>query len=168
MFLATKLRKYYVIVCLFFILSCLSCLANGKHCTENPATKVTKKPKMKLPKYVMSRALIMLPEYLPLVKQLSIHIVLHILTENFELSYWSICEFSEIQYQSSQRYMWLQNVGTDFCFWGLHVSLLDHHDWWFCSEKILSTFYNFDRNILQHLITHLDDIFSDDKIKQNS
>ena len=100
--------------------------------------------------------------YVPLVKQLSIHIVLHILTENFELSYWSICEFSEIQYQSSQRYMWLQNVGIDFCFWGLHVSLLDPHDWWFCSEKILSTFYNFDRNILQHLITHLDDIFSDD------
>ena len=83
----------------------------------------------------------MLPEYIPLVKQLSIHIVLHILTENFELSYWSICEFSEIQYQSSQHYMWLQNVGIDFCFWGLHVSLLDHHDWWFCSEKILCTFF---------------------------
>ena len=60
--------------------------------------------------------IIMLPDYIPLVKQLSIHIVLRILTENFELSYWSICEFLEIQYQSSQRYMRLQNVGTDFCF----------------------------------------------------
>ena len=56
MFLATKLWKYYVIVYLFFISSCLSCLANGKHCTENHATKVTKTPKTKLPKYVMSRA----------------------------------------------------------------------------------------------------------------
>ena len=34
-FLATKLPKYYVIVCLFFILSCPSCLANKKHCTKN-------------------------------------------------------------------------------------------------------------------------------------
>ena len=45
----TKLRKYYVTVCLFFI---FSCLANGKHCTGNHATKVTKIPKTKLPKYV--------------------------------------------------------------------------------------------------------------------
>ena len=37
-----KLQKYYVIVCLFFISSCPSCLANGKHRTENHATKVTK------------------------------------------------------------------------------------------------------------------------------
>ena len=34
------LRKYYVIVCLFFI---SSCLANGKHRTENHTTKVKKK-----------------------------------------------------------------------------------------------------------------------------
>ena len=27
-----------VIVCLFFILSCPSCLENGKHCTENHAS----------------------------------------------------------------------------------------------------------------------------------
>ena len=166
--MATKLRKYLCnsLFIFHFVLPVLPC--KWKQHTKNHATKVTKKPKMKLPKYVMSRALIMLPEYLPLVKQLSIHIVLHILTENFELSYWSICEFSEIQYQSSQHYMWLQNVGIDFCFWGLHVSLLDHHDWWFCSEKILSMFYNFIRNILQHLITHLNDIVSDDKIKENS
>ena len=52
-----KLQKYYVVVCLFFISFCLSCLANGKHRTENHATKVTKKPTTKLPKYVMSRAL---------------------------------------------------------------------------------------------------------------
>ena len=44
-------RKYYVIVCLFFILSCPSCLANGKHHKEINASKVKKKPKMKLPKY---------------------------------------------------------------------------------------------------------------------
>ena len=54
-FLAMKLQKYYVIVCLFFILSCPSCLANGKHCTEN---QVTKKPKTMLPKYVMSQAFV--------------------------------------------------------------------------------------------------------------
>ena len=34
----------------------LSCLANGKHCTENHATKVMKTPKTKLPKYVMNWA----------------------------------------------------------------------------------------------------------------
>ena len=51
LFLATKLRKYYVIVCLFFI---SSCLANRKHHTENHATKVTKEPKTKLPKYVLN------------------------------------------------------------------------------------------------------------------
>ena len=39
------LEKYYVIVCLFFISSCLSCLANGKHNKENHATKATKKTK---------------------------------------------------------------------------------------------------------------------------
>ena len=39
MFLATKLPKYYVIVCLFFISSCPSCLASGKHRTESHATK---------------------------------------------------------------------------------------------------------------------------------
>ena len=38
------------------ILSCPFCLANLKHRTENHTTKVTKKPKTKLPKYVMSRA----------------------------------------------------------------------------------------------------------------
>ena len=43
---------------LFFISSCPSCLANGKHHTENHATKVTKLPKTMLPKYVMSRAYI--------------------------------------------------------------------------------------------------------------
>ena len=37
---------------LFFIFSCPSCLANGQHCTKNHATKVTKKLKTKLPKYV--------------------------------------------------------------------------------------------------------------------
>ena len=56
MFWTTKLRKYHI--CLFFISSCLSCLANRKHCTENHATQVTKKPKTKLPKYVMSRTLV--------------------------------------------------------------------------------------------------------------
>jgi hypothetical protein len=40
--LAPKLPKYYVIVCLFFILSCPSCLKNGKHSAENHATYVTK------------------------------------------------------------------------------------------------------------------------------
>ena len=43
-----SLRKYNIIICLFFILSCPSCpscLANGKHCTENHATKVTKNQK---------------------------------------------------------------------------------------------------------------------------
>ena len=35
----------YLIVCLFFILSCPSCLPNGKHRTENHATKVTKNQK---------------------------------------------------------------------------------------------------------------------------
>ena len=54
MFLVIKLQ----IVCLFFILSSLSCLANGKYCTENHATKVTKKPKLKLPKIVISRAFV--------------------------------------------------------------------------------------------------------------
>ena len=49
-------RRSYENICLFFISSCPSCLANGKHRTENHATKVTKKPKTKLPKYVMSRA----------------------------------------------------------------------------------------------------------------
>ena len=34
----TKLPKYYLIVCLFFILSYPSCIANGKDCTENHAT----------------------------------------------------------------------------------------------------------------------------------
>ena len=33
-----SLPKYYVIVCLFFIGSCPSCLANEKHHTENHAT----------------------------------------------------------------------------------------------------------------------------------
>ena len=54
LFLATKLQKYYLIVCLFFILSCpscQSCLANRTHCTENHATKVTKTQKTKLPKW---------------------------------------------------------------------------------------------------------------------
>ena len=46
-FLATKLQKYYIIVCLFFI---LSCLANGKHSKENHKTKVTKKTKNKATK----------------------------------------------------------------------------------------------------------------------
>ena len=64
LFLVTKLRKYYVKVCLFFILSCPSCLANGKHHTENHATKVTKKPKTKLPKYVMSQAKSMYKHFL--------------------------------------------------------------------------------------------------------
>ena len=32
-------------------------LVNGKNCTENHATKVTKKQKLKLPKYAMSQAL---------------------------------------------------------------------------------------------------------------
>ena len=40
----------------FFVSSCLSCLANRRHRTENHATKVTKKPKTKLPKYVLSQA----------------------------------------------------------------------------------------------------------------
>ena len=53
--LGDEVAKIYVIVYLFFISSCPSCLANGKHCTENHATKVTKKPKTKLPKYVMSQ-----------------------------------------------------------------------------------------------------------------
>ena len=55
--LATKLQKYYVIVCSFFISSCPSCLANRKHFTENHATRVKKKPKKNLPKYVISRAI---------------------------------------------------------------------------------------------------------------
>ena len=39
---------------LFFITSWPSCLANGKHRTENHATNVIKKPKTMLPKYVMN------------------------------------------------------------------------------------------------------------------
>ena len=40
-----KLPKYYVRVCIFFTLSCPSCLANGKHRTENLTTQVTKNQK---------------------------------------------------------------------------------------------------------------------------
>jgi hypothetical protein len=36
-------------------------LANGKHRTENHATKMTKLPKTKLQKYVMSRAVLTYP-----------------------------------------------------------------------------------------------------------
>ena len=36
----------------------MSCLGNGKHRTENHATKVTKRPKTKSPKYVMSREIV--------------------------------------------------------------------------------------------------------------
>ena len=54
LFFAMKLQNYYLIVCLFFICSRPSCLANRKHYRENHATKVTKKPKTKLPRYVMS------------------------------------------------------------------------------------------------------------------
>ena len=43
--LSMMLRKYYVIICLFLILFCPSCLANRKHRTENQATKVTKNQK---------------------------------------------------------------------------------------------------------------------------
>ena len=52
-FRATKLPKYYVIVCLLFLLS----KARQGKWKENHATKMTKEPKMKLPKFVMSQAL---------------------------------------------------------------------------------------------------------------
>ena len=42
LFLATKLPKYYVIICLFFILSCLT---NRKQNIENHATYLTKNQK---------------------------------------------------------------------------------------------------------------------------
>ena len=38
LFLATMLTRYYIIVCLFFLLSYPSCLANGIHHIENQAT----------------------------------------------------------------------------------------------------------------------------------
>jgi len=57
LFLATKLRKYYKTIYLYFILSYPSCLANGKHLSENHATKVMKKPETALLKYLMSQAI---------------------------------------------------------------------------------------------------------------
>jgi hypothetical protein len=58
--LGTKLQKYLRDSLLYFISSCPPCLASGKPHTENHATNVTRKPKTKLPKYVMSRALLKL------------------------------------------------------------------------------------------------------------
>ena len=50
LFSAIKLRKYYVIVCLCFIMPCPSCLANGKHHIEEQATKVRIKTKKEVTK----------------------------------------------------------------------------------------------------------------------
>ena len=50
LFFAMKLQNYYLIVCLFFICSRPSCLANGKHYRENQVTKVTKKTKNEVTK----------------------------------------------------------------------------------------------------------------------
>ena len=47
--------KNYYVIAFFFTSSCPSCLGNGKQVTGYHANKVTKKPKTKLPKYVMSR-----------------------------------------------------------------------------------------------------------------
>ena len=45
----------YLIACLFFISSCLPSLSNGKHTTENHATKVTKNQKRSLSSYILRR-----------------------------------------------------------------------------------------------------------------
>ena len=51
-----KLQKYYLTVCLLFLLS-KARQAKRKFKVKNYATKMTKNPKQKLPKFVMSRAL---------------------------------------------------------------------------------------------------------------
>ena len=56
LFLATKLPKYYVIVCLLFLLS--KARQAKRKSKVNHSTKMMKKPKTMLPKFVMSRALI--------------------------------------------------------------------------------------------------------------
>ena len=55
LFLVTKFQKILHNSLSIFISSCSSCLANGKHHTENPSTKVTNITKNKVTK--MSRAL---------------------------------------------------------------------------------------------------------------
>jgi uncharacterized membrane protein YfcA len=56
--LGNKVTKILYNSFFFFFSFCLVCLAlqTGKHRKENQATKVMKKPKKKLPKYVMSKA----------------------------------------------------------------------------------------------------------------
>ena len=57
MFLATRLSKYYAIVCYFFIEQGNRAKPEKKS-KENHATKMMKKTKTKLPKFVMSRAIV--------------------------------------------------------------------------------------------------------------